>query len=486
MGLVDTLTKSARRSSTTSSEGATMAAGYSAERAPDGNPDDTEVLDKEEGNLVMALISQLRIGMDLTKITLPTFVLEPRSMLERITDFTAHPELIFGAGKIEDPKQRFLHVTSLILAGWHIKPKGVKKPYNPVLGEFFRCTYHYEDGSEGYYVAEQVSHHPPISAFFYVSPRNRVIITGELKPKSKFLGNSVATILEGEDRVRLLDRPEDGEYTITMPNMFARGILFGKMLLELGDFSSVRCPSTNYSCDIEFKTKGWISGGYNAVSGTVKGPGGTAGEIAGHWDQSMEYKDKGGRKQVLFDAATTKVVQKLCLPEAQQEPNESRRLWAGVTRAIKAADMEAATAEKSKIEEAQREKTRAREASGQRHQLRFFEPVGEKYMPNIGVDRQVSGAPLAKQSPDEMARTVKEWLFGEVSTSPSQSVASGTQATPLPPSASVSHFGSETATMASTASMQSLNSVAAVPVHVTAPGPPVDGPKLSIPPPHAH
>lgn len=32
--------------------------------------------------------------------------------------------------------------------------------YNPVLGEFFRCSYFYPDGSEGYYLAEQVSHHP--------------------------------------------------------------------------------------------------------------------------------------------------------------------------------------------------------------------------------------------------------------------------------------------------------------------------------------
>jgi hypothetical protein len=32
--------------------------------------------------------------------------------------------------------------------------------YNPVLGEFFRCTYTYEDGSEGFFIAEQVSHHP--------------------------------------------------------------------------------------------------------------------------------------------------------------------------------------------------------------------------------------------------------------------------------------------------------------------------------------
>jgi hypothetical protein len=34
--------------------------------------------------------------MELSKVTFPTFVLEPRSMLERITDFMAHPDLIFG------------------------------------------------------------------------------------------------------------------------------------------------------------------------------------------------------------------------------------------------------------------------------------------------------------------------------------------------------------------------------------------------------
>jgi len=34
--------------------------------------------------------------MDLSRVTFPTFVLEPRSMLERITDFMAHPDLIFG------------------------------------------------------------------------------------------------------------------------------------------------------------------------------------------------------------------------------------------------------------------------------------------------------------------------------------------------------------------------------------------------------
>lgn len=56
------------------------------DKAPEGAAaDDTEELDEESGNILLSLIGQLRIGMDLSKVTLPTFVLEPRSMLERIT-----------------------------------------------------------------------------------------------------------------------------------------------------------------------------------------------------------------------------------------------------------------------------------------------------------------------------------------------------------------------------------------------------------------
>ena len=55
-----------------------------------------------------------------------------------------------------------------------------------------------------------VSHHPPVSAFYYISPANKLCILGELRPKSKFLGNSVSTTMEGENRVLLTGRPDDG------------------------------------------------------------------------------------------------------------------------------------------------------------------------------------------------------------------------------------------------------------------------------------
>lgn len=38
-----------------------------------------------DGSVLSHIISQLRPGADLSRVALPTFILEPRSMLERIT-----------------------------------------------------------------------------------------------------------------------------------------------------------------------------------------------------------------------------------------------------------------------------------------------------------------------------------------------------------------------------------------------------------------
>ncbi len=40
-----------------------------------------------------------------------------------------------------------------------------------------------------------------------------------------------------------------------MPNMYARGILFGQMTIELGETSTVTSENTGMSCAVEFKTK---------------------------------------------------------------------------------------------------------------------------------------------------------------------------------------------------------------------------------------
>lgn len=80
---------------------------------------------------------------------------------------------------------------------------------------------------------------------------------------------------------------------LTQPNMYARGILFGKMKYELGDHSFVRCPELGLSADIEFKTKGYFSGTYNAIGGFIKNDqtGENLFELSGMWTGEMCARD---------------------------------------------------------------------------------------------------------------------------------------------------------------------------------------------------
>ena len=75
--------------------------------------------------------------------------------------------------------------------------------------------------------------------------------------------------------------------------MYARGILFGKMKYELGDHSFVRCPENGLTADIEFKTKGYFSGTYNAIGGIIRNDktGETLYELSGMWNGEMSAKN---------------------------------------------------------------------------------------------------------------------------------------------------------------------------------------------------
>ena len=75
--------------------------------------------------------------------------------------------------------------------------------------------------------------------------------------------------------------------------MYARGILFGKMKYELGDHSVVRCPELDLVADLDFKTKGWVGGTYNAIGGCIKreSTDEVLYELSGLWSDEMFVKD---------------------------------------------------------------------------------------------------------------------------------------------------------------------------------------------------
>ncbi|AQZ12393.1 OSH7 (YHR001W) and OSH6 (YKR003W) [Zygosaccharomyces parabailii] len=332
--------------------------------------DDVDETDESGQSILLNIISQLKPGSDLSRITLPTFILEKKSMLERITNQLQFPTILLDAKDDPDELSRFVKVVKWYLSGWHIAPKAVKKPLNPVLGEHFTCYWDLPNRQQAFYIAEQVRHHPPESCYFYMIPESGIRIDGTCIPKSRFLGNSTAAIMEGESVLQFLNikdkngKPE--KYILTQPNMYARGILFGKMRLEMGDHMIIKSPS--FQVDVEFKTKGFISGTYDAIYGVIKDYHGTdIYEITGKWNDVMyikDLRDKQATKQVLFDTHHDSPSRPKVRPLSEQGEYESRRLWKKVTDALARRDHETATREKLKIEDYQRELAKKRLEDG--------------------------------------------------------------------------------------------------------------------------
>ncbi|VDM16607.1 unnamed protein product [Hydatigera taeniaeformis] len=381
---------------------------YSRIFAYDSLYDDADEKDlgslQSEGSVISYLISQLRIGMDLTRITLPTFILEKRSTLEMYADFLAHPDLWVAIGDGETPQARLIACLRWYLSAFHASRKTpvCKKPYNPILGEIFRCCYYLgptsncgncasslsssqplletdipavypEEEMERHgpipyasedcvvFLAEQVSHHPPISAFYAEYIPKRIQVSGHIWTKSKFFGLSIGVEMVGSATIVLLNRPGE-EYVVTFPSAYGRNIL-GVPWVELGGQCSVTCAKTGYSADVNFLTKPFYGGKKDQIRAKAFGPesekpfftveGEWSGRMIGRWAEN-------GREELFVDTKALPTMQKQVRPRSQQLCNESRKLWESVTQNLKQGNIDAATDAKSLLEQRQRREAAAR------------------------------------------------------------------------------------------------------------------------------
>jgi len=128
------------------------------------------------------------------------------------------------------------------------------KPYNPILGEIFECHWNHDcDDSRTEYFAEQVSHHPPITAFHIKNEKRQICCYGWVKPKIVLGFNNVSSQLEGHYKAILYNHKE--EYNVQLPPVIARGLLFGKQVLEIFGKMVMNCTQSEYSAKIKFVRK---------------------------------------------------------------------------------------------------------------------------------------------------------------------------------------------------------------------------------------
>ncbi|KAK4294974.1 hypothetical protein Pmani_032444 [Petrolisthes manimaculis] len=187
---------------------------------------------------------------------------EPLSFLQRMAEYMEYAWLLEKADAQQDPVVR-MQVSTLAafaVSGLASNWERLGKPFNPLLGET------YELQRDNYrIVCEQVSHHPPVSAFYADSEHWN--FHGSIHPKLKFWGKSVEIQPKGLLTVEL---PNHGEaYTWSNVNCCVHNIIVGKLWIEHYGSMEITNHATGHRGVVTFKTAGWFSKDLHRIEGYI-------------------------------------------------------------------------------------------------------------------------------------------------------------------------------------------------------------------------
>lgn len=240
-----------------------------------------------------AMWAQLKemMGSDVMSVfSLPTFLMEPVSTLQKMAEIMQYQRLLDEANEEEDPEVRLAKVTAFAVAVYSTMERA-KKPFNPILGETFELKM--DDGST--YLAEQVSHHPPIGAGHVKTKNFTYDITSAVT--TKFMGNWVDVFPVGRTRITL---HKTGEvFNIVPPNSRVNNLIIGRIWIDTFGPMKVMNLTSGAIAELDFKACGMMSLGRYVVSGEIKRPDGTpALNVSGHWNRDLSYSIVGGGASV--------------------------------------------------------------------------------------------------------------------------------------------------------------------------------------------
>ncbi|AQZ10654.1 HES1 (YOR237W) and KES1 (YPL145C) [Zygosaccharomyces parabailii] len=388
---------------------------------------------------------------DLFSQSAPPFILSPTSLSEFSQYWAEHPDLFLGpafvkteadaAGVVPDIEVESPEVARMLaVVKWFIstlksqycsrnESMGMeKKPLNPFLGELFVGKWenkNHPDFGETVLLSEQVSHHPPVTAYSIFNDKNNVKLEGYNQFKSSF---SKSVMLSVKQYGHALLSVGDESYLITLPPLHIEGILVASPFVELEGKSYIQ-SSTGLLCVLEYSGRGYFSGKKNTFKARIfkdakdiKDKDKALYTITGQWSGLSKISRSGKRDGVLFYDASKSPAETLNVKDIQeQHPLESRRAWRDVADAIRQGDYEKITKTKTELEEAQREQRKQEEAKGERWQQRWFkevdyaEPKQDEFslltgMARLSVKDLPSGA-VADEKDDKKDVPSLHWRF---------------------------------------------------------------------------
>ncbi|XP_066247528.1 oxysterol-binding protein-related protein 2 [Euwallacea similis] len=200
------------------------------------------------------------IGKELSKITMPVVFNEPLSFLQRMAEYMEYAHLLRIAAQQEDPVSRLKYIIGFAVSALASNWERLGKPFNPLLGE----TYELER-EDFKIVCEQVSHHPPVSAFHAES--EDWVFHGSIHPKLKFWGKSVEIQPKGTVTVEFPKLKE--AYTWSNVTCCVHNIIMGKMWMEQCGTMEIIGHNTGYKAILTFKQARGSSKNLHRVEGFI-------------------------------------------------------------------------------------------------------------------------------------------------------------------------------------------------------------------------
>ena len=212
-----------------------------------------DIVEKQSGIIkeVIAALTKCIWTGGVMSLSLPIRIFEPRSMLERITDwFSFAPILLTKAGGVGNKIEAFKYVVAFSLSALFRSSEQLKS-LNPMLGETYQCEW--EDGSKMY--LEHTCHTPPISHFYIKSSNNLFRVSGYVDMEmggimKAMLTNTMQIIPKGRITVYLPETEQKIDFQF--PKITMGGALWGERYMYFSDHMKFEDRGNNLKCVIAF------------------------------------------------------------------------------------------------------------------------------------------------------------------------------------------------------------------------------------------
>lgn len=188
--------------------------------------------------------SNLLKGKSVMSISLPVNIFDKRTLLQVMAyEFSFASIFLTRAYYANNTMERLKWITVYLVATLHLSALQTK-PFNPIIGETFQCTV----GNLKVYL-EQTEHKPVVMNFYAKDINGLYKISGFLETKASTGANNVKARKSGRYMIEF----KDGHvYELTLPQVYLKGITFGKRLFNYRYAALVSDKKNNLASIIQF------------------------------------------------------------------------------------------------------------------------------------------------------------------------------------------------------------------------------------------